>query len=109
MIGLINLFDWPVRVAAGLGARWRTPAFRACSAAVGVLASHLALGALVDLSPPIQDVTANYDGFQVICRVFDPAQGKEYVDQTAAPSLFGFSNTGGVVSWTSGSAVFVRT
>ncbi len=64
---------------------------------------------VLDLSAPLTDVTANYDGFQVACRIFDPAQGREYVDQTASSTVFSFSNTGGVVSWTSGNAVFVRT
>ena len=68
-----------------------------------------ARAALLDMSAPLPDVTANYDGFQVVCRVTDPAQGKEYVDQTASATVFGFNNVGGVVSWTSGSAVFVRT
>lgn len=65
--------------------------------------------ALLDMSAPLTDVTASYDGFQMVCRVTDPAQGKEYVDQTVSPTVFGFSNTGGVVAWTSGNTVFVRT
>ena len=61
------------------------------------------------MSAPLTDVTASYDGFQMVCRVTDPAQGKEYVDQTVSPTVFGFSNAGGVVAWTSGNTVFVRT
>lgn len=78
-----------------------------------MLLSGLATGsvraAMVDLSAPLREVAASYDGSRVSCRVFDPAQGREYTNITAAPLLFAFQNRGGVVSWTSGSAVHVRT
>lgn len=73
------------------------------------LAAAAARAALVDLSAPLPEVTASYDGSQVVCRVFDPAQGREFTNTTSAPLLFAFQNRGGVVSWTSGQAVHVRT
>lgn len=68
-----------------------------------------ARAALVDLSAPLTDVDASYDGAKVTCRVFDPAQGREYVNTTPAPGMFGFHNEGGVVAWATGSSVHVRT
>jgi PKD repeat protein len=73
------------------------------------LAAVAARAALVDLSAPLTEVAASYDGAQVVCRVFDPAQGREFTNTTSAPSLFAFQNRGGVVSWTSGQTVYVRT
>lgn len=69
----------------------------------------LGLGGLVDLSAPLTDVSATYNGSQVVCRMVDPAQGKEYVDTTPAFGLYGFSNTDGVVSWATSAGVFIRT
>lgn len=68
-----------------------------------------ARAALVDLSAPLTDVDASYDGAKVTCRVFDPAQGREYVNTTSAPGMFGFHNEGGVVAWATGGSVHVRT
>ncbi len=65
--------------------------------------------ALFDLSAPLGEVSATYDGARVTCRVWDPAQGREYTHVAAAPVLFAFHNQGGVVSWSSGDAVHVRT
>ncbi len=82
--------------------RWTFPALFA-------LAAGATRAALVDLSAPLTEVIASYDGAQVVCRVFDPAQGREFTNTTAAPVLFAFQNRGGVVSWTSGNTVYVRT
>jgi PKD repeat protein len=77
--------------------------------AVLCLSAGLARAGIVDLSAPLGEATATYNGFEVVCRVFDPAQGKEFVNTTPAPSVFAFNNLHGVVSWTSGNTVFVRT
>ncbi len=67
------------------------------------------VAAAPDFSSPLLEVNATYDGSRVTCRVFDPAQGREYTNVTAAPAVFGFQNLGGVVTWTSGQAVWIRT
>ncbi len=65
--------------------------------------------AVVDMSAPLTDVDASYDGSKVTCRIFDPAVGREFVNTTPAPVLFGFHNAGGVVAWATGNSVHVRT
>lgn len=77
--------------------------------AVLCLNTGFAWAGIVDLSAPLGEATATYNGFEVVCRVFDPAQGREFVNSTPAPSVFAFNNLHGVVSWTSGNTVFVRT
>lgn len=91
------------------GRRWPTSAGGRLGLILVLAAAVPVRAALLDMSAPLTGVSANYDGFQMVCRVTDPAQGKEYVDQTVSPTVFGFNNTGGVVSWTSGNTVFVRT
>lgn len=75
----------------------------------GEVAGPAARAALFDLSAPLGEVSATYDGTRVTCRVWDPAQGREFTHSTAAPGLFAFRNAGGVVSWSTGDAVHVRT
>lgn len=96
--------------AGSLASRW-TGFIRGAGLAVLWLGLEVgaARAALVDLSAPLTDVTADYDGARVTCRVFDPAQGREYVNTTAAPGAFGLQNEGGVVAWATGSSVHVRT
>ncbi len=72
----------------------------------GLVSAH---AALVDMSAPLQDVSATYTGFEMVCRVFDPAQNQFMENRTAVGNVFGLVNVNGVVAWSSGNALFVRT
>lgn len=65
--------------------------------------------ALVDMSPPLQDVQAEYTGFEMVCRVFDPAQNQWIEDRTPAGIVLEALNRNGVVAWSSGTAFNLRT
>lgn len=99
------------RARLRLGGSWppsRSERSRALSwTAVFTVAWSLSAG-VVDMSPPLQDVQAGYNGFQMVCQVYDPAQGKVMEDRTAVSSVFEFQNVNGVVAWTSGNAFYLR-
>lgn len=66
-------------------------------------------GAVVDMSPPLQDVEAQYTGFEMVCRVFDPAQNQWIEDRTPAGIVVEPLNRNGVVAWSNGNAFNLRT
>jgi hypothetical protein len=81
--------------------------FRLLVAALGFASCLRA--ALVDMSPPLQDVQAEYTGFEMVCRVFDPAQNEWIEDRTPAGIVLEALNRNGVVAWSSGNAFNLRT
>jgi len=91
--------SWPPSRSEGSRALSRT--------ALVTIAWSLSAG-VVDLSPPLQNVQAEYNGFQMVCQVYDPAQGRVIEDRTPVSSVFELQNVNGVVAWTSGNAFYLR-